>query len=136
MPHLTTIRQQIVTLVGAVTLLSSLVKNIGALAIFLPAAFQLERRSGTPVSKLLMPMSFGSLRRRAHDADRNVTQHYRLKGARGDCRTAFWNVRLLPGRSRSRRGGCTVSDVWIPIIAATSKRHRTDRKRIEDSVYS
>src|SRR5262245_8446003 len=40
MPYLTTIRRQIVTLVGAVTLLSSLVKNIGALAIFLPTAFQ------------------------------------------------------------------------------------------------
>ncbi len=60
-PYLRTIQLQIVTLIGAVTLLSSLVKNIGALAIFLPAAFQLERRSGTPVSKLLMPMSFGSL---------------------------------------------------------------------------
>ena len=35
-------------------------KNIGALAIFLPIAVQVARRSGTPPSKLLMPMAFDS----------------------------------------------------------------------------
>ncbi|MBY0335489.1 MAG: SLC13 family permease [Acetobacteraceae bacterium] len=52
---------QVVVLTGAVTLLSALMKNIGALAIFLPIAIQVSRRTGTPVSALLMPMSFGSL---------------------------------------------------------------------------
>jgi di/tricarboxylate transporter len=61
LPFLTTINRQVVVLVSSVTLVSALVKNIGALATFMPVAFQLERRTGTPVSKLLMPMSFGSL---------------------------------------------------------------------------
>jgi di/tricarboxylate transporter len=44
-----------------VTIMSAFMKNIGALAIFLPIAVQVARRSGTPPSKLLMPMAFGSL---------------------------------------------------------------------------
>jgi di/tricarboxylate transporter len=36
-------------------------KNVGALAIFMPVALQLARRTGTSASCLLMPMSFGSL---------------------------------------------------------------------------
>jgi di/tricarboxylate transporter len=60
-PYLTTITRQIVALVGSVTLLSSFVKNIGALAMLMPIAFQLARRTGTSPSSLLMPMSFGAL---------------------------------------------------------------------------
>lgn len=52
---------QILILTSAVTLLSAIVKNIGALAIFIPLALQIARRNGTPVSALLMPMAFGSL---------------------------------------------------------------------------
>ncbi|AWK88887.1 SLC13 family permease [Azospirillum thermophilum] len=52
---------QILVLTGAVTLLSAVVKNIGALAIFIPIAMQIARRNGTSVSCLLMPMAFGSL---------------------------------------------------------------------------
>ena len=48
-------------LVGAVTLLSAFVKNIGALAMLMPVAFQLARRTGTSPSRFLMPMAFGSL---------------------------------------------------------------------------
>ena len=51
----------IVVLVGAVTMLSAFVKNIGALAMLMPVAFQLARRSNTSPSYLLMPMAFGSL---------------------------------------------------------------------------
>ena len=36
-------------------------KNVGALAIVMPAALQLARRTGTSPSSLLMPMSFMSL---------------------------------------------------------------------------
>ena len=36
-------------------------KNIGALAMLMPIAFQLARRTGTSPSSLLMPMSFGAL---------------------------------------------------------------------------
>ena len=46
-PYLTTIGRQIVALVGSVTLLSAFVKNIGALAMAMPIAFQLARRTGT-----------------------------------------------------------------------------------------
>jgi di/tricarboxylate transporter len=59
--HLRTIHQQIIALVGGVTLLSGFVKNIGALAMLMPIAFQLARRTGTSPSALLMPMSFGAL---------------------------------------------------------------------------
>jgi di/tricarboxylate transporter len=52
---------QLLVLVGSVTFLSALVKNIGALAMLMPAAFQMAKRSGTPPSRFLMPMSFGSL---------------------------------------------------------------------------
>jgi di/tricarboxylate transporter len=42
-------------------LLSGFVKNVGALAMLMPVAFQFARRSGTSPSYLLMPMSFGAL---------------------------------------------------------------------------
>ena len=60
-PRMRTVGAKVATLAGAVTILSMFMKNIGALAIFLPIAIQIARRSGTPVSLLLMPMSFGSL---------------------------------------------------------------------------
>lgn len=60
-PYMRTTGLQVAVLTSAVTILSALMKNIGALAIFLPIAMQVARRSDTPVSKLLMPMSFGSL---------------------------------------------------------------------------
>jgi di/tricarboxylate transporter len=60
-PYLVTINRQVVALVGSVTLLSGFVKNIGALAMLMPIAFQLARRTGTSPSSLLMPMSFGAL---------------------------------------------------------------------------
>jgi di/tricarboxylate transporter len=56
-----TIGSQLAVLVGSVTLLSALVKNIGALAMLMPSAFQLAKRSKSSPSCLLMPMSFGSL---------------------------------------------------------------------------
>ncbi len=52
---------QVAVLAGAVTLLSALVKNVGALALFLPIAIQSAQRSNRSPSELLMPLSFGSL---------------------------------------------------------------------------
>lgn len=60
-PYMQTPTAQVTVLASAVALLSSFVKNIGALAIFLPIALQICRRSGTSPSLLLMPMAFGSL---------------------------------------------------------------------------
>jgi di/tricarboxylate transporter len=58
---MTKVGSQLLVLVGSVTFLSALVKNIGALAMLMPAAFQLAKRSNSSPSCLLMPMAFGSL---------------------------------------------------------------------------
>ncbi|WP_152047579.1 SLC13 family permease [Aureimonas psammosilenae] len=60
-PNVTQPRAQLLILVGIVTVLSAGVKNIGALAIMMPIAFQMARRSGVSASMFLMPMSFGAL---------------------------------------------------------------------------
>src|SRR4028119_1540397 len=60
-PHLKTTRTQVFTLVLAVIALSTFIKNVGALAIMMPVAFQLAKRSNTSPSQLLMPLAFGSL---------------------------------------------------------------------------
>ncbi|HUZ11852.1 MAG TPA: SLC13 family permease [Caulobacteraceae bacterium] len=54
-------KSQVPALIGAVALLSMATKNVGALAVLIPVAQQLARRTGTAVSRLLMPMSFASL---------------------------------------------------------------------------
>ncbi|GEP06085.1 SLC13 family permease [Methylobacterium oxalidis] len=61
LPYLRAPGLQVPVLAGAVMVLSMVTKNIGALAIFMPVALQLGRKTGTPVSRLLMPMSFASL---------------------------------------------------------------------------
>jgi len=60
-PNIVTPRAQLILLVAVVTVLSAFVKNIGALAIMMPIAFQMARRSGVSPSMFLMPMSFGAL---------------------------------------------------------------------------
>lgn len=54
-------RVQLLVLVGTVTLLSALIKNIGALAMMMPAALKIAKKSGASPSLYLMPMAFGSL---------------------------------------------------------------------------
>lgn len=60
-PKITSTRPQLILLVTTVTVLSAFVKNIGALAMMLPAAFQIAKRSKISPSVFLMPMAFGSL---------------------------------------------------------------------------
>jgi di/tricarboxylate transporter len=60
-PYLTRTTTQVVVLAGTVAFLSAFVKNIGALAMMMPVAFQIARRNSTNISALLMPMSFGAL---------------------------------------------------------------------------
>ncbi|PVE25303.1 SLC13 family permease [Microvirga sp. KLBC 81] len=60
-PYIASVQGQIVVLVIVVTILSAFVKNIGALAMMIPVAFQLARRSNASPSYFLMPMAFGSL---------------------------------------------------------------------------
>lgn len=52
---------QIGLLSGAVALLSAFVKNVGTLAIFMPIAIQVARRSKRSPSLYLMPLAFASL---------------------------------------------------------------------------
>jgi di/tricarboxylate transporter len=59
--RLKTERTQVPVLAAATALLSMATKNVGALAIMMPVAQQVSRRTGTAVSRLLMPMSFASL---------------------------------------------------------------------------
>jgi di/tricarboxylate transporter len=61
LPHLKGPTSQVLLFSGAVTALSMVTKNVGALAIMMPIALQVARRTGTPPSRLLMPMSFGAL---------------------------------------------------------------------------
>ncbi|OJY35948.1 MAG: SLC13 family permease [Rhizobiales bacterium 65-9] len=60
-PYLRSVQSQVVALTLFVTVLSAVVKNIGALAMALPLALQIARRGKTSPSVFLMPMSFGAL---------------------------------------------------------------------------
>ncbi len=60
-PAMRSTQAQVMVLTMIVTVLSAFVKNIGALAMMLPVAFQLARKSNSSPSSLLMPMAFGSL---------------------------------------------------------------------------
>jgi di/tricarboxylate transporter len=54
-------RSQAPVLAALTALLSIVTKNVGALAILMPPALQLAKRTGSAPSRLLMPMSFGAL---------------------------------------------------------------------------
>jgi di/tricarboxylate transporter len=60
-PYIRTTRAQVFVLVLAVIMLSTFIKNVGALAILLPVALQFAKKSDTSPSQLLMPLAFGSL---------------------------------------------------------------------------
>lgn len=60
-PHLTSMRAQLALLMIVVAVLSAFIKNIGALAIMMPVAFQFARRAGVSPSRYLMPMAFSAL---------------------------------------------------------------------------
>lgn len=59
--RVTRVRSQLLVLVASVTILSALVKNIGALAMLMPAAMKMAKKSDASPSVFLMPMAFGSL---------------------------------------------------------------------------
>ena len=61
--HATERAAQSPVLAGSVAILSAMVKNIGALAMLMPIAVQLARRTHGQPSRLLMPMSFAPARR-------------------------------------------------------------------------
>lgn len=55
------VRSQLVVLTATVGVASALVKNVGALAMLMPAAFQMAKKNDTSPSVFLMPMAFASL---------------------------------------------------------------------------
>jgi di/tricarboxylate transporter len=59
--HIKRIRWQMTVLVTSVTFLSAFVKNIGALAMLMPAALKLAKKGNASPAVFLMPMAFGSL---------------------------------------------------------------------------
>ncbi|UIJ46853.1 SLC13 family permease [Sphingomonas cannabina] len=59
--RVTRVRSQLLLLTASVGFASALVKNIGALAMLMPAAFSMAKRSDSSPSVFLMPMSFASL---------------------------------------------------------------------------
>ncbi len=51
--------KRVITLIsGTVGVISSMMQNIGAAALFLPATQRIAKRMGVPVSRILMPMGF------------------------------------------------------------------------------
>lgn len=52
---------QVAALTLLVAVLSAFMNNVGALALLLPVAVTMARDAGTPPSRLLMPLAFGSL---------------------------------------------------------------------------
>ncbi len=60
-PNLKGVRAQLTVLVVVVGVMSAFIKNIGALAIMIPIAFQFAERSKVSASVFLMPMAFASL---------------------------------------------------------------------------
>lgn len=59
--HVKRVRSQLLVLTASVGFASALVKNVGALAMLMPAAVQMAKKSDTNPSTYLMPMSFASL---------------------------------------------------------------------------
>ena len=59
--RVTGVQGQLLVLTGSVGVASALVKNIGALAMLMPAAFQMARKSEASPSVFLMPMASASL---------------------------------------------------------------------------
>ncbi|WP_424137003.1 SLC13 family permease [Roseomonas chloroacetimidivorans] len=60
-PHLRTAAVQVPVLAAATMLVAMFTKNVGALAIMMPMAMQLARKTGTPPAAMLMPMSFAAM---------------------------------------------------------------------------
>lgn len=51
----------IASLTGLAALLSSVMNNVGALALLMPVALQVASRQGIPPGRVLMPLAFGSI---------------------------------------------------------------------------
>ncbi len=61
LPRLKTARSQAPVMAAITAVLSMATKNVGALALMMPSALRMAKNTGVPPSRILMPMSFGSL---------------------------------------------------------------------------
>ena len=52
---------QLVAMTSLTVLLSAFMNNVGALVLMMPVAIETARRTGLPLSRILMPLAFGSL---------------------------------------------------------------------------
>ncbi|PCG14606.1 SLC13 family permease [Sphingomonas adhaesiva] len=59
--RVTRVRSQLLVLAGSVGVASAIVKNIGALAMLMPASLQMAKKNDVSPSVFLMPMSFAAL---------------------------------------------------------------------------
>ncbi len=59
--RVTRVRSQLLVLTASVGFASALIKNVGALAMLMPAAVQMAKKNNANPSTYLMPMSFASL---------------------------------------------------------------------------
>lgn len=62
-------KRVIILISGTVGIISSMMQNIGAAALFLPAAQRIAKRIEVPISRILMPMGF----LRYHRGDTNLS---------------------------------------------------------------
>ena len=93
-----------IVLSGTVAVLSAFVKNIGALAMLMPVAFQLARRNNNAVVRAADADGVRLAARRHRHAGRHLAQHHRLARARGDrrrSRSACSTSRRSASASRS-----------------------------------
>ena len=93
---MTRVRSQLLVLTASVGFASALVKNIGALAMLMPAAFQMAKKNDTSPSVFLMPMAFASLLGGLMTLVGTSPNIIVSRVARGDDRAAVRDVRLYP----------------------------------------
>jgi hypothetical protein len=119
-PGVGSVRAQLALLVITVAVLSAFVKNIGALAIMIPIAFQFARRSGVSPSVFLMPMAFasllGGLMTQIGTSPNVVVSRLRedLTG------TAFSMFDFTPVGLALTAAGCLFLTSWCPRASATT----------------
>ena len=133
-PYLVDINRQIVALVGSVTLLSAFVKNVGALAMLMPIAFQLARRSGTSPSSLLMPMSFGSLLGGIVTLV-GTSPNIIVSRVREQLRRAIQYVRLHAGRRGHSPRRIRLSCLWLATASAPQGSSLDGRRLQSGGLY-
>lgn len=107
---------RIMALIAAtVGIISSFMQNIGAAALFMPAATRISKQLGVPISRILMPMGFCAI----------IGGCITLVGSSplillNDLMESWWNnnISLLGGRAFEPFGLFTVTPMGLALLAA------------------